>query len=107
MAKEQAEPVIIADEGGGEPEGAVVQVDTKWQGTEADRHDMRVIGRPQQLRRNFQLTTILGFGCTLISTWEINITYSLSNLECQYLAQAWPAMLTGLSTQHLWIFLDE
>jgi len=109
MAKEQAEPVIIADEGGGEPEGAVVQVDTKWQGTEADRHDMRVIGRPQQLRRNFQLTTILGFGCTLISTWEINITYEY-NLGLQLhqdSAQAWPAMLTGSSTQHLWIFLDK
>lgn len=70
MAKEPVEQVVIADE------GAELQVATKWQGTEADRHDMRVIGRPQQLRRNFQLSTILGFGCTLISTWEINITYS-------------------------------
>lgn len=25
-------------------------------------------------QRNFQFITILGFGCTLISTWEINIT---------------------------------
>jgi len=26
------------------------EVAEKWQGTEADRHDMTVIGRPQQLR---------------------------------------------------------
>lgn len=55
------------------------QVPEKWQGTQADQRDMAVIGRPQQLRRNFQLVTTLGFGCTLISTWEINImTFGLS-----------------------------
>jgi len=77
MAKEREaivdDNVVTAGEG---PLPQVPQVATKWQGTAADRHDMLVIGRPQQLRRNFQLTTILGFGCTLISTWEINITYS-------------------------------
>jgi hypothetical protein len=29
--------------------------------------------RPQ---RNFQFLSILGFGATLISTWEINVTYA-------------------------------
>ncbi|KAF2264314.1 amino acid transporter [Lojkania enalia] len=50
------------------------QVAEKWQGTEADKRDMLVIGRTQQLRRNFHLISIMGFGATLICTWEINIT---------------------------------
>jgi hypothetical protein len=78
----------------------------KWQGTDADQYDMSVLGRVQELRvswshmiflnarafrritnsifpsidscqRNFQFISILGFGCTLISTWEILLTYVL------------------------------
>lgn len=71
MAKEGASVDVVED-------GVSVEVAQKWRGTKADQHDMLVIGRPQQLRRNFQLVTILGFGCTLISTWEINITYDSS-----------------------------
>ncbi|KAF2178955.1 putative GABA permease [Zopfia rhizophila CBS 207.26] len=43
---------------------------------------MLVIGRTQQLRRNFHLISILGFGATLICTWEINVTtfgFALTN----------------------------
>ncbi|KAI5364589.1 Putative amino acid/polyamine transporter I [Septoria linicola] len=46
----------------------------KWQGTAADRKDMSQLGRVQQLRRNFQFLSILGFGCTLIATWEVMLT---------------------------------
>lgn len=46
----------------------------KWQGTVADRQDMSALGRVQELRRNFRFISILGFGCTLISTWEVIIT---------------------------------
>ncbi|KXX82966.1 hypothetical protein MMYC01_200439 [Madurella mycetomatis] len=75
MAKEIASFDMLGDPSG-EMQSPHLEVAKKWQGTEADRHDMLVIGRPQQLRRNFRLATILGFGCTLISTWEINITYA-------------------------------
>jgi len=50
------------------------EVHGKWKGTEADQHDMLVIGRKQQLRRNFHLVSIVGFGCNLICGWEINVT---------------------------------
>ncbi|PIB01044.1 Choline transport protein [Cercospora beticola] len=46
----------------------------KWRGTPADRKDMSQLGRVQQLRRNFQFLSILGFGCTLIATWEVLLT---------------------------------
>lgn len=54
---------------------STLEVEEKWQGTSADRALMQVMGRPQQLRRNFHSISILGFGCVLISTWEIIITY--------------------------------
>ncbi|CAK1358973.1 unnamed protein product [Cercospora beticola] len=53
------------------PEYAVAK---KWRGTPADRKDMSQLGRVQQLRRNFQFLSILGFGCTLIATWEVLLT---------------------------------
>jgi hypothetical protein len=65
MAKDQV-PVEVVEH------GSPPEVGEKWKGTDSDRHDMLVIGRPQQLRRNFHLVSILGFGATLISTWEIN-----------------------------------
>ncbi|OCK76744.1 putative GABA permease [Lepidopterella palustris CBS 459.81] len=46
----------------------------KWQGTVQDRQDMTTLGRVQELRRNFRFISLLGFGCTLISTWEIIVT---------------------------------
>ncbi|EME38970.1 amino acid transporter-like protein [Dothistroma septosporum NZE10] len=46
----------------------------KWQGTAADRKDMASLGRVQQLRRNFDFLSILGFGCTLVATWEVLLT---------------------------------
>ncbi|KAI9367357.1 amino acid/polyamine transporter I [Aspergillus egyptiacus] len=46
----------------------------KWMGTTADQRDMSALGRVQVLRRNFRFISILGFACTLISTWEVILT---------------------------------
>jgi len=64
-------PVEVVEEDRSSP---TVEVAEKWKGTEADQHDMLVIGRKQQLRRNFHLISLLGFGCNLICGWEINVT---------------------------------
>jgi len=42
-------------------------------GTQADEHEMRILGRTQQLNRNFRFISTLGFACTLMSTWEISL----------------------------------
>ncbi|KAL9000493.1 MAG: hypothetical protein Q9169_000786 [Polycauliona sp. 2 TL-2023] len=52
-----------------DPTGVVVK--PKWQGTVQDKKDMEVLGRHQVLRRNFRFLSMLGFGSTLICTWEI------------------------------------
>ncbi|KAE8167101.1 amino acid/polyamine transporter I [Aspergillus tamarii] len=49
-------------------------VEPKYMGTIADQKDMNVLGRVQVLRRNFRFVSIVGFGCTLISTWEVILT---------------------------------
>ncbi|KAL4739585.1 amino acid/polyamine transporter I [Aspergillus similis] len=46
----------------------------KYMGTVVDQRDMNVMGRVQVLRRNFRFISILGFACTLISTWEVILT---------------------------------
>ena len=65
---------------------------SKLRGTEADERDMEILGRKQQLnasrspynssqrymadltvQRNFDFISILGFACTLMSTWEITL----------------------------------
>lgn len=69
----------------------------KWRGTQADQADMSTLGREQVLRvralilllvecqvnssiltlqRNFRFVSIVGFGCTLIATWEVILTYA-------------------------------
>lgn len=65
------------DKLGTEPEWNAVEVspdelvDSKYQGTAADRHDMQMLGRVQVLRRNFSFVPILGFSSVLICTWEL------------------------------------
>ena len=67
-------------------------VPLKYMGTNADKRDMSTLGREQVLRvrthcripasstptdaqqRNFRFISILGFGCTLICTWEVILT---------------------------------
>ncbi|PGH00160.1 hypothetical protein AJ80_09213 [Polytolypa hystricis UAMH7299] len=54
------------------PSGGVVSA--KYMGTMADRRDMSALGKEQVLRRNFRFISILGFGSTLIATWEVILT---------------------------------
>ncbi|KAK2795611.1 hypothetical protein FQN50_009717 [Emmonsiellopsis sp. PD_5] len=49
-------------------------VSAKYMGTIADRRDMSALGKEQVLRRNFRFISILGFGSTLIATWEVILT---------------------------------
>ncbi|ROW01003.1 hypothetical protein VSDG_02729 [Cytospora chrysosperma] len=46
-----------------------------------DEHDMQVLGRVQQLNRNFRFISTLGFACTLMSTWEIALMTSFYGLN--------------------------
>jgi len=55
-------------------------VQHKYQGTEADKAQMRVMGRLQETRRNFTFITTLGFGSTLICTWEVILANLMSVL---------------------------
>ncbi|KAL8845907.1 MAG: hypothetical protein Q9221_008964 [Calogaya cf. arnoldii] len=56
-----------------DPTGVIVK--PKWRGTAQDKKDMEVLGRHQVLRRNFRFLSMLGFGSTLICTWEILLSY--------------------------------
>ncbi|CAG8045893.1 unnamed protein product [Penicillium salamii] len=49
-------------------------VEPRYMGTIADQRDMNALGRVQVLRRNFRFISIVGFGCTLICTWEVILT---------------------------------
>lgn len=59
--------------------GGVI-VESKYIGTDADRHDMAILGRKQVLRRNFQFLSMLGFASVLIATWELLFVNLLFNL---------------------------
>ncbi|KAF7136743.1 hypothetical protein CNMCM5793_006212 [Aspergillus hiratsukae] len=67
----------LAQEAGYPAKGLVAP---KYMGTVADQRDMSALGRVQVLRRNFRFVSILGFGCTLISTWEVILTLLSSAL---------------------------
>lgn len=49
-------------------------------GTAHDDHMMRMMGKRQTLNRNFRFISTLGFACTLMSTWEIELASSLFGL---------------------------
>jgi hypothetical protein len=55
-------------------DGAKSCVSAKYLGTEGDKAQMRMLGRTQETRRIFTFITILGFGSTLIVTWEVLLT---------------------------------
>ncbi|KAF7508647.1 hypothetical protein GJ744_009039 [Endocarpon pusillum] len=46
-------------------------VPKKYRGTDADRLDMRIHGRKQELHRIFGFASMMGFGSVLICTWEL------------------------------------
>lgn len=72
---------VGAPDGVEAPEGrGGVEVEVKYIGTEADRHDMAVLGRKQVLRRNFQFVSMVGFASVLIATWELLFVNLLFNL---------------------------
>ncbi|KAK5135780.1 hypothetical protein LTR08_004606 [Meristemomyces frigidus] len=48
----------------------------KYQGTDEDKVHMRTLGRRQETRRMFTFISMLGFGSTLIVTWETLLTNS-------------------------------
>jgi len=52
-------------------DGVQAHVPAKWRGTEEDRLQMKVMGRLQETRRNFTFISMLGFGSTLMVTWEV------------------------------------
>lgn len=55
-------------------DGATPFITAKYLGTEGDRLQMKILGRTQETRRVFTFVTILGFGSTLIVTWEVLLT---------------------------------
>lgn len=55
-------------------DGATPFVAAKYLGTEGDKVQMKMLGRTQETRRVFTFVTILGFGSTLIVTWEVLLT---------------------------------
>ncbi|KAK0960548.1 hypothetical protein LTR91_020305 [Friedmanniomyces endolithicus] len=50
----------------------------KYQGTEEDKVHMKTLGRKQETQRVFTFVTMIGFGSTLIVTWETLLTNSFS-----------------------------
>ncbi|KAK0620409.1 amino acid permease [Immersiella caudata] len=60
--------------------GIELQSVSQLGGTQADEHEMRILGRTQQLNRNFRFISTLGFACTLMSTWEISLMTSFFSL---------------------------
>ncbi|KAI5206328.1 hypothetical protein AUEXF2481DRAFT_179093 [Aureobasidium subglaciale EXF-2481] len=55
----------------GEKNAAVATVPPRFRGTHTDKKDMAMLGRPQELRRNFRFVTMLGFASTVMSSWEL------------------------------------
>lgn len=45
-------------------------VPVKYRGTQADKRDMMVVGKKQELRRNFKLLTMTGFASMVVCAWE-------------------------------------
>lgn len=65
---------IAQEQGLDHQDGAKSHVAAKYMGTEGDRAQMRMLGRTQETRRVFTFITMLGFGSTLIVTWEVLLT---------------------------------
>lgn len=57
-----------------------VHTDKENRGTDDDDRMMRMMGKKQVLNRNFRFISTLGFACTLMSTWEIELASSLFGL---------------------------
>ena len=53
----------------------------KYQGTDYDQHDMRVLGKKQVLRRQFGFSTMLSFASTVMVAWEFVLFTSPFTLQ--------------------------
>ncbi|KAK3615805.1 hypothetical protein LTR56_026368 [Elasticomyces elasticus] len=79
-------------------------VEPKYDGTAADRQDMQEMGRVQELRRNFKFMSVLGFGCTLIGTWNFFlglISFGLTDGGTAGLIYGFIICLAGFSCVYL------
>ena len=74
IAADTKAPAIAEEQGYEAQDSAKSRVSAKYLGTEGDRAQMRILGRTQETRRVFTFITILGFGSTLIVTWEVLLT---------------------------------
>ncbi|KAK4496526.1 hypothetical protein PRZ48_012506 [Zasmidium cellare] len=57
-------------------------VPVQYHGTSEDKHDMRVLGKKQVLRRHFSFTSMVGFSSTVLVAWEetpVLAIYALDN----------------------------
>lgn len=68
------ERMTVGEQHYGSQNGAKSFVSAKYLGSEGDKAHMRILGRTQETRRVFTFITILGFGSTLIVTWEVLFT---------------------------------
>lgn len=62
-------------------DGARTYVSPKYRGNDEDKLQMKVLGRVQETRRNFTFISMLGFGSTLMVTWEVILANILSMLN--------------------------
>ena len=57
-------------------DSGISNVAARYRGTDADAHDMAMLGKKQVLRRNFGFLTMLGFASTCIASWEGVLSYT-------------------------------
>ncbi|KAJ5772912.1 hypothetical protein N7457_007808 [Penicillium paradoxum] len=77
-------------------------VEPQYMGTLADQRDMNALGRVQVLRRNFRFISIVGFGCTLICTWEVILTLLSAGLTDGGIAEM-ASMAPTAGGQYHWV----
>lgn len=72
---EKADPSVVTDDhacdSAQSSDGCVQQA---YQGTAADRRDMRILGKQQVLRRQFKFVTMLGFASTVSKCRKLHAT---------------------------------
>ena len=68
MAKEQTVYGVV--ESGSLGHDALTGIAAEHEGTPNDRDEMRILGRKQVLRRQFNFSTMFGFASTVMVAWE-------------------------------------
>jgi hypothetical protein len=62
-------------------DASISNVPDEFKGTDADAHDMIVMGKKQVLRRNFGFFTMLGFASTCVASWEGVLAFVLHSFR--------------------------